>query len=315
MTEAARRCEEQSMIYVSGAPGIVALDLVRRLSQQGEHVRVLVPTAKDIGLSGLPRVEVVVGDLHDAPSFEETLTGVDSVFVSSTLGATLRAHSNLISTAESGIRAQKSLVGAALRAGVRHVVKLSWMGASDAAVRLPTARWHAEVESHLQGSGVPFTILRANNFMQHYLRSITHADENTLLGAAGEGRCSLVDARDVAAVAAHVLTEAGHEGKIYEITGPQALTRAEAAAVIADVTGREIHYVEHSLEELSAIYQYVGWPSRWADELVAADELQALGLLSAVTDVVERMTGKRPTTFEEFVREAYAADGSPTGGG
>jgi len=299
------------MIYVSGAPGIVALDLVRRLSRRGEDVRVLVQTAKDIGLSGLPRVEMVVGDLHDAPSFEKTLTGVDGVFVSSTLGPALRPYSNLISTAVSGIRAQKSLVDAAQRAGVRHVVKLSWMGASEAAPRLLTARWHAEVESHVQGSGVPFTILRANNFMQHYLHSITRANENTLLGAAGGGRCSLVDARDVAAVAAHVLTDDGHERKTYEITGPGALTHAEAAAVIANVTGREIRYIEHSLEELSAIYHYAGWPSRWADELVAAEELQALGLLSAVTDVVERMTGKRPTTFEEFVRKAYAA-GGPT---
>lgn len=303
------------MIYVSGAPGIVASDVVRHLAEQGEDVRVLVRTTETAGLSSLPRVETVVGDLNDAASFEKTLTGVDGVFVSSTLSPALRAHSNLISTVESGIRAQKSLVEAALRAGVRHVVKLSWMGASDEAVRLPTARWHAEVESHLEGSGVPFTILRANNFMQHYLRYIRHANQTTMLGAAGEGRCSLVDARDVAAVAARVLKEAGHEGKTYEVTGPQALTRAEAAAVISAVTGREIRFIEHSLEELSAIYHYAGWPSRWADELVAADELQALGLLSAVTDVVERVTGRKPTTFEEFVREAYRVGRGPAAGG
>jgi uncharacterized protein YbjT (DUF2867 family) len=298
------------MIYVSGAPGIVASGLVRRLSEHGEKVLVLARTTKATELSGLPGVETVVGDLNDAASFEGTLTGVDAVFVSSTLGLALRDQSNLISTAESGIRAQKGLIDAARRAGVRRIVKLSWMGASSHAVRLPTARWHAEVERHLEGSGVPFTVLRANNFMQHYLHHITHANENKLHGAAGEGRCSLVDARDVAAVAAHVITEAGREGKTYDVTGPEAYTRAEVAALLSRVTGRDIQYVDHSLEDLSEIYHYAGWPSRWAAELVAADEIQALGLLSAVTDVVEQISGEKPATFEEFVRRSLAAAGA-----
>jgi uncharacterized protein YbjT (DUF2867 family) len=277
------------LIYVSGAPGNVGTELVRRLSARGEQVRVLVHTAKAADLLKLPGVETVVGDLAEAASLEGTLEGVAGVFVNSSVGP--------------AIQAQKNLIEAAKRAGARRIVKLSWMGASEDAFTLPIARWHAEVERHLKDAGVSYTILRANTFMQTYLYQITHTSEDAFHGAAGEGTCSLVDARDVAAVAARTLLDAGHEGETYEVTGPEALTRAQAADIISRVSGRQLRYVNRSAEEMAEGYQQAGWPEPWADELVAIDELQAQGYLSLVTSVVEKVTRKKPVTFEEFVRE------------
>lgn len=277
------------MIYVSGAPGNVGTELVRRLSARGERVRVLVRTPKAAALLSLPGVESVVGDLAEPASLEETLAGVTDVFVNSSVGP--------------AIGAQKHLIDAARRAGASHIVKLSWMGASEEARRLPIARWHAQVERQLKDSGTPYTVLRANTFMQNYLHQITHGGQETIFGSAGEGRCSLVDARDVAAVAAEVLLDQATRGKVYEVTGPEALTAAQVADTISKVTGRHLRYVNLSSEGLAEGYQHAGWPEGWADELVAVGELQAQGYLSAVTDVVERVTGKKPLTFEEFVRE------------
>ena len=152
------------------------------------------------------------------------------------------------------------------------------MGASEDAARLPIARWHAEMERHLKDSGVSYTVLRANTFMQNYLYSLTHTYVHALFGTGGEGRCSVVDARDVAAVATAVLLDPGHAGKVYDVTGPQALTLAQVAATISKVTGRHLRYVTMSDAELAAGYHYGGLPGRLADELVAADEPPSAGV-------------------------------------
>ena len=281
------------MILVSGAPGNVGTELVKLLSARGHQVRVLIRrpgSAERLPFSG---VETAFGDLTDRESLERSLAGVDRVFVNSAVGP--------------AILAQKNLIDAAEQAGVRHIVKLSWIGASAHLVAVPFSRWHAEVESHVKASGVACTILRASAFMQNHLNYITMPHANTVYGAAGEGKASLVDARDVAAVAAGVLAEGGHEGKLYEVTGPEALSNAAVAAIISKVTGRHVRSVNVSLDQLTDNYLRLGWPDAWAQELVAIQEVRAGGHLATGTDVVERVAGKKATTFEEFVRECVVS--------
>ena len=117
-----------------------------------------------------------------------------------------------------------------------------------------------------------------------------------IYGASGEGRASLVDARDVAAVAAAALTEAGHEGQTYMVTGPEALAKADVARIISKVTGRQVRYVNVSPEVMAENHHHLGWPHRWADELVAVEDLRVANRLATVTDVVERLTGKKQAT-------------------
>jgi uncharacterized protein YbjT (DUF2867 family) len=277
------------MILVSGAPGNVGTELVRLLAERGQPVRVLIRRSQSAEKLAFPGVDTAIGDLADRDSLESALADVDRVFVSSAVGPALLA--------------QKNLIDAARQAGVRHLVKLSWLGASQHLVALPFGRWHAEVESHLQACGAAYTILRASAFMQDYLHIIVTPDADTIYGAAGEGKVGFVDARDVAAVAASILAEGGHEGKTYEVTGPEALSSTELAAIVSAATGRRVRAVDVSPDQLADNYRHLGWPDVWAEELAAIQELRATGSLSTVTDVVERVAGREPTTFQEFVRE------------
>jgi uncharacterized protein YbjT (DUF2867 family) len=281
------------MIYVSGAPGNVGTELVRRLSDRGEKLRALVHRPQDADLLRFPGVETVLGDLADPESLRDTLSGADRVFLNSSVGP--------------AIFAQKNLIDAARQAGVRKIVKVSWIGASEDSFVRSFGRWHAETERALRDSGVAYTILRANNFMQNHLTQITMVTANTIWGTSASSRTSLVDARDVAAVAATALTEPGHAGKTYEVTGPQSLSKSDMADIISRVTGRRVVCVKLSAETMAEAYQHAGWPEGWVDELVAADEFQAEGHLERVTEVVEKVGRTKPVTFEEFVREFAAA--------
>jgi len=279
------------MIYVSGSPGNVGTKLVRLLAGRGEQVRVLVhdPEAAEFALPG---VETVLGDLAEPESFARTVVGADAVFVNSSRRA---------------ISLQANLIAAAASAGVRRIVDLSWMGAATDSGSEAIGRWHAEVERHLVECGVAYTILRASAFMQNYVGQITVND--TIVGTTATGRASLVDARDVAAVAATVLTQQGHEGRTYDVTGPQALSNPEVAAIISRVTGRRVRYVGTTPDLLADGYHRAGLPEWAALDLVAADVYRARGRLAQVTDVVERVGRKKPTTFEAFVHELTAATG------
>ena len=279
------------MIYVSGSPGNVGTKLVRLLAGRGEQVRVLVhdPEAAEFALPG---VETVLGDLAEPESFARTVVGADAVFVNSSRRA---------------ISLQANLIAAAASAGVRRIVDLSWMGAATDSGSEAIGRWHAEVERHLVECGVAYTILRASAFMQNYVGQITVND--TIVGTTATGRASLVDARDVAAVAATVLTDQGHEGRTYDVTGPQALSNPEVAAIISRVTGRRVRYVGTTPDLLADGYHRAGLPEWAALDLVAADVYRARGRLEALTDVVERVGRKKPATFEAFVHELSAANG------
>lgn len=280
------------MIFVSGAPGNVGTELVRLLSARGHQVRALIrrpEAAEQLSFAG---VETVLGDLADRDSLERSLVGVDRVFVNSAVGQVILAQTNLIDAAGT--------------AGVGHIVKLSWIDASESARAPLFARSHAEVESHLRHSGIAYTIVRATVFMQNHLQLLAGKGKGVIYGASGEGKASLVDARDVAAVAATALTETGHEGQTYMVTGPEALAKADVARIISKVTGRQVRYINVSPEQMAENYHYLGWPYRWADELVAVEDLRVANRLATVTDVVERLTGKKPTSLEEFVREFAA---------
>src|SRR5260370_19438183 len=135
-----------------------------------------------------------------------------------------------------------AFVDAAKRAGVRHVGKLSAIGA-DAAPLYTFGKWHAANEQHIRESGLAFTFLRPNSFMQNFITYFQPHD-GTIYLPWGNGKASFVDTRDIAAVAAEALTSDGHEGKTYTLTGPAALGIAEVASILSEGAGREINYID-----------------------------------------------------------------------
>ncbi len=236
-------------------------------------------------------VEIYRGDFSDPPSVDGALVGVDRAFL-------------LTPPTPDIADVQAAFVDAAKRAGVSHVVKLSAVGAG---VGVPHrfGDWHGQAERYLGSSGLAWTHLRPNFFLQNLLTLADQIRAGTIYMPAGDG-APMVDVRDIAAVAARVLTEDGHAGQTYDVTGPEAFGYAEIAATFTRVLGRDVQYVDVPPAAARDAMTGGGMPEWLADAL---NELTA-GLkenrFALATDVVERVGRKTPITLEQFVREHAA---------
>lgn len=278
-------------LLITGATGNTGIELAKQLSAKGARFRALVRSIEKAGeLAALPGAELVSGDLGDPASLAAALRGIDRAFL-------------LTNSSEQAAALQLGFVDAARQAGVQHIVKLSQLAAAiDSPVRF--LRYHAAVEQHIIASGMAYTFLRPNLFMQGLLGfSGTIAAKGMFFAAIGEARVSLVDTRDIAAMAAAALTEQGHEGRIYNITGPEALTHAEIAAQFSIVLGREIRFINVSPGEMRQAVIGVGFPLWQADGLIEDYAHYARGEAAAVTSDVQQVTGRAPRSFENFVRD------------
>ena len=274
------------MILVTGATGTTGRELVGVLRAAGAPVRALVRDAARGRAELGDGVDLAVGDFDDADSLRAALDGVERVYV-------------LTPPHPQQAEWERAVVAAARAADVRHVVKHSLLGAAEDAP-MQAARHHRENERELEASGLPFTILRPNFFHQTFTGMVAGG---SMFTAAGEGRVSVVDARDVAAAAAAVLTEDGHEGRMYVLTGPQALTFAEAAAAIADETGSPVQHVDVPAEQLAAGMAQAGVPEWLAQDIAALQTVYAGGSADTVTDDLRTLTGRDPRPLREFARE------------
>ncbi len=196
------------------------------------------------------------------------------------------------------------MIAASKNAGVEHLVKFSVL---HAAADSPAAllRWHFQTEQAIVTSGIPFTFLRPNMFMQELLRQADSIKSQGMffLPFGPEVRLSMVDVRDIAAVAAQALSERGHEGKTYEITGPAAVTFAEVADILSSVMGRKVNYVPVTMEQFRQGFTASGAPG-WLVETVAELYGTFVPANSVVTDTVARVTGTPARTVEGFLRES-----------
>ena len=198
---------------------------------------------------------------------------------------------------------QTTFVELARRAGVRHIVKLSQLAAASASpVRF--LRYHAAVEQAVRESGLVYTFLRPNLFMQGLLGFRTSiVAQGKFFAAASDARISAIDVRDIAAVAAVALTERGHEGRTYDLTGPQALTHSEMAAHLSDALGRRVEFIDVSPEAMRGALVSVGLPPWQADGLLEDYAHYRRGEAAAVFSGVQDVTGQAPRTFATFARD------------
>jgi uncharacterized protein YbjT (DUF2867 family) len=241
-------------------------------------------------VDALAGAELVVADFDDASSLERALSGVGRSFL-------------LTSSSERAEAQQLAFVDAAKRAGVGQIVKLSQLAADpNSPVRF--LRYHAAVENAILESGIPYTFLRPNLFMQGLLafRDSILA-EGKFFAAAGDARISAVDVRDIAAVAAAALTEDNHQGRSYDITGPEALTHEEMADRLSDTLGRQIVFVDVPPEAMQQALLGAGLPPWQADGLIEDYAHYRRGEASAVASGVEDATGSKPRSFSDFARD------------
>ncbi len=276
------------MILVTGATGLNGREVVQRLSARGVAVRALVRSrAKAAALAALSHVEIVEGDMARPETLGPALRDVDrAMLISSSDAAMLDVQSNFIE--------------AARKAGVKHVVKLSGiMPELDSPFRFP--RMHGEIERRLEASGLAYTHLRAGEFMPSYFRQVPAiVGKSALFLPMEDAKIASIDVGDIAEVAAIVLTGSGHEGKIYPLTGPEALTMAEVAAKLSVVTGKAIRYVNVAPEDARQAQLAAGMPPYLADALAELFAERRNGKEAQVWTVAQEILGRRPVSFDEF---------------
>jgi uncharacterized protein YbjT (DUF2867 family) len=278
------------MILVTTA-GKVGTEAALLLRQRELPVRVLVRDpgkAKTLADAG---VEVAAGDLGVPASIDAAMTGVTAVI--------------LVSPA---VPAQElNVVASAARARVGHIVKATSKASADSPIA--RRRGQTEIEAGLAASGLPHTLLRSNAYMQNVLALAPAITATGGFGsAAGKGRAGMVDARDVAAVAAQIAaTPAPHAGKIYWLTGPELISNYDLAEVLSKLLGRTITYTELNLDENKNAMIQAGVPAPIAEMNAQAFALNAEGDAEWVTDDVATILGRPARSFEQFAADHAAA--------
>ncbi|GAA6617652.1 SDR family oxidoreductase [Scytonema sp. NUACC26] len=278
------------MILVTGATGNNGVEIVKRLAARNIPVRAMVRNRDYPKDTAIPHVEVVEGDFDRPETLLGVLAGIEQAFL-------------LTNSSERAEAQQIAFIDVAKQSGVKQIVKLSQF-AADANSPVRFLRYHAAVEAALRSSGITYTILRPNLFMQGLLNfRSTIATQNAFYAAAGEAKVSVVDVRDIADVAVAALTESGHEGKIYDLTGPQALTHAEMAESLSVAIGRRITFVNIPPETMRETLLGIGFPV-WQTEGLLEDYAhyrrgEAMTIASGVQDAI----GKKSRSFEDFSRD------------
>lgn len=280
-------------IAVTGSTGTVGGRVARRLSAGGRPLRLLVRDASRA--PSLPGAEVRVASYDDGGAAREALAGVDVLL--------------MVSGAEAPDRLEqhRTFVDAAADAGVRHLVYTSFLGAAPDAV-FTLARDHHATEEHLeaarQRTGMAWTALR-DALYADFLPGMV-GEDGVLRGPAGEGRVAPVAQDDVVDAAVAVLLSAAagsteHAGARYDLTGPEALTLHEVAAVVARATGRPARYRPETLEEAFASRAVYGAPDWQVEAWVSTYTAIAAGQMDAVSTAVEQLTGHPARTLEEVL--------------
>lgn len=275
------------MILITGASGNVGREVVKQIAQTGVQVRAAYQSVSKAAAAP-SGVQLVTLDYNEPATVRAALNGVDRVFLVGPPTANV-------------VALERKAIDEIKRSGARQVVKLSAMGGRSAIF----PGQHADSEDYIKSSGVTYTFLRPNGFMQNFVNysAGTINSQNAFYGCQGDGKVSHIDIRDVAAVAVKTLIEDGHQGKTYTLTGPAALSNAEVAQILSDDLGREIRYIDLPPAQFKQALLAAGLPEWSADALIDLQRFYREGGASAVTSDVERLLNRKPTSFEQFSRD------------
>jgi uncharacterized protein YbjT (DUF2867 family) len=280
------------MLLITGATGHVGRELARELDAKGARFRILVRDPVRAG--DLPeRAERVVGDLDDATTLAAALDGVDRLF---------------LLVPGIGLRHTEHAVAAAKAAGVRHIVYLS----SYAVIGDPIpamGRWHHEREQLIRASGIPATFLRPVGFMTNAFDWLpTLREGNYVLDPVSTGRAAPIDPADIAAVAAVTLTDDGHQGEEYLLTGGETFTVAQQVQILAEAIGRDIEVRTVATPAEAVRFRYPqGAPQELVDALIEGLALMRADTVGVLSDTVGRLLKREPRTFADWcARNAHA---------
>jgi uncharacterized protein YbjT (DUF2867 family) len=273
------------MYLVTGATGHVGGPVARQLHEQGHGVRALVRDPSRA--ASLPAgIELAVGDLDDPESVSRAVQGVEAIFLMQVGGGTEQT---------------KTMIAAARGAAVPRIVLLSSVGARLLPLDAnPMGAALAAREQVLRESGLGVTYLRPSAFASYAFGWRDSIRAGQVADPTGDGVLAVMDPEDIARVTVAALTEDGHVGKGYLLTGPQALTSREQVEIIAEVTGRPIDFQDVTPHEFAQAAIQRGTPPEEAHLTERLNEVFRARRSVAITDDVENITGIAPATFRDW---------------
>lgn len=286
---------KQESILVTGATGNIGSEVVKELLSDAPDVSIKAAVHSSQNVKKVKsdaRVKVIQIDYNEPETVREALNGVDKLFL-------------LTPDVPNAADLASNVVIEAKKAGIKQIVKQSVMGAALEA-DVGTMRLHRQVEKFIEQSGIPFTFLRPNEFMQNFINfhSPSIRGNNAFYIPLEDAKVSLVDVRDIAGVAVKsLIDEDKHKNKTYLITGPEALSYHQVAEILSNTTGRKINYVNISDGEARSAMKEIGMSDWLINTVSELSEYFRKGKASEISPAVEDVTGNKPISFSQFAKD------------
>jgi uncharacterized protein YbjT (DUF2867 family) len=282
-------------ILITGATGTLGSEVVRQLASVDSEVNI---KAAGHSLENLEkiiedhRIKSMQIDFSEPETLKDALKAMDKVFLLTPFQPNMVHYSS-------------NLLTEIIKAGnIKHIIKVSTMGADFE----PGGRLHREAEQMIEDTGIAYTFLRPNAFMQNFVNFYSHMikERGVLSLPAGDGKVSSVDVRDIAAVAVQVLVgnnNGKYNSKTYDITGPEAISYDDAVRTLSEQVGKKITYVNVSKDDALKAMKEIGLDKWLIDTILEGYNNLRKGYFSPVTNMVEEITGKKPISFKDFARD------------
>jgi uncharacterized protein YbjT (DUF2867 family) len=286
-------------ILLTGATGNTGQPIVQELRRRGISFAVMSHSKAKLAEFKAQGIETVYGDFDLPDTLELALTGIEKAYLVCTPDEKL-------------VPRETAFIAAARKTGVKQIVMCSaYMAAENAESQ--NLRSHGVIEKALRDSGIAYTIIKPIGFMQTFTLFVwdTLQKAGAISMPAGDGGMPLVDVRDVAQVAVKALTEPGHEGKVYEVTGPENLTMYRQAEIMEQVLQRRVVYIPSTEKDTLMIMSVLGVPETPTEHVIKVFRLQREHRLEKVHTTLQEL-GIQPTSYEQFLRDYIA--GRTSGG-
>lgn len=286
-------------ILVTGATSMVGHEVVKQLSSTTRDVsikaggRSIENVKKAINFD---RTEPIQIDYYKPETLREALKDVDRVFIVTPF------QSDMVELSSNLLKAIK------VTRKIKHIVKLSVLRGENPDHGIIANTLHRRAEKMIEVSGIPYTFLCPTFFMQSFATFFPQKikEQGTFYLPAGDGKVSFVDVRDIAAIAVEALTnnnDGRHNGKAYNITGPEAISFAQAARILSEQVGKKISYVSISEDDARKGMKEIGWNEWRINFLIELYNIIKQGYLKEISTPVEETTGKRAFSFSQFAKD------------
>ena len=278
------------MILLTGATGKTGSATAKALNEKGVTFRALIRNEEKRGDIESLGGEVVIGSIENKEAVDQSMVDVETALI-------------LLPNSENQLSLEKQLVDSAKQAGAKRVVKMSSIEATPDATS-PIPKLHLESEEYIKQSGLNWTMIKPNFYMQNLLASAgTIKDQGKIFLPMGEGKTGMIDTTDVGKVLAKVLSEDGHESMNHEITGPEILSFNEVAEIFSKGLDKQVDYVD---VPLAAYKETLGQflTNQWhLDAVIDLFKGIADGGIEEKTDTYSELMGESPKSLSEFISE------------